>query len=43
MGDGNGDIKICQICGEGIWLSDEEVVVICQNCSEIVSFFEGGD
>lgn len=44
MDDGDGEIRICQNCGEAVWLSYyEEDLAICPNCGEVVSFFQGGD
>lgn len=43
MNNGDGEIRVCENCGEGIYLEYEEIIVLCPKCEKTISYFEGGD
>jgi len=37
MNDGDGEIKRCSNCGEGLYLFDAEDIKLCPRCGGVVS------
>ncbi len=36
---GDGEIKICEACGETAFVFEEDSCIICPKCGEIISCF----